>query len=588
MCALCNVLVLSCSHGITMYMHMYQRYNPVYVLSGDPSRRRNRLLRRAHRNDTTFDTSTATVTMSWWLQTELNQSILNLYRAIKVGDDETVRKLFGQTLEEKCATTRGQQGLSAHNEFSTFQLVECQDKSGQTPLLLAARMGHELVVCTLLEKKADVHAADHVGTTSLMHASSHGHASIVRVLIKNNAALDDFRADGSTALLDATLGDHRECMKELVDAGADIESQLELARLNGYDKAIHMLLEIRASVDAVDDGRGVNIRDGPSAERTTSSRLCSLRETVSIARAEAIKCIQEAQKVLEANPPLVTELNKARIELIHMLEIHGNACGEEHVTRARKLVGAIKRETRRQKRATDRHKEHIARCENDRQCQDATDANAQAARQRIVEVIERAPLQWEEFWTSAPRDVAKKDALWARIDRVLKETDGLVDVELIQRLRQMRNSWRDSLKKEKKKMREGAKTRSENVDELVPSMASLLATSTAPASESSHSEALMEQSDGACQTHVSLLNSSAQQVVSLSQLHGAPRCANDADVDTVATSLQCVVCMSNERTHILIPCGHKCICSTCSKLPIIHEQCPMCRAQVSGVFEVFE
>jgi len=43
----------------------------------------------------------------------------------------------------------------------------------------------------------------------------------------------------------------------------------------------------------------------------------------------------------------------------------------------------------------------------------------------------------------------------------------------------------------------------------------------------------------------------------------------------------CVVCLVGERTHILIPCGHMCLCSTCCDDLMVarvgNRVCPICR-----------
>ena len=45
----------------------------------------------------------------------------------------------------------------------------------------------------------------------------------------------------------------------------------------------------------------------------------------------------------------------------------------------------------------------------------------------------------------------------------------------------------------------------------------------------------------------------------------------------------CVVCIDAERTHLFLPCGHRCVCFGCSNLPI----CPICRTVATGTLRVF-
>ena len=47
----------------------------------------------------------------------------------------------------------------------------------------------------------------------------------------------------------------------------------------------------------------------------------------------------------------------------------------------------------------------------------------------------------------------------------------------------------------------------------------------------------------------------------------------------------CVICIDAARTHALLPCGHKCLCSECA---VGQRRCPLCRSEVEGVVRVWE
>ena len=47
----------------------------------------------------------------------------------------------------------------------------------------------------------------------------------------------------------------------------------------------------------------------------------------------------------------------------------------------------------------------------------------------------------------------------------------------------------------------------------------------------------------------------------------------------------CVVCMDGDRTHLIAPCGHKCLCEACVSL--VGNECPMCRGGVQLICRVF-
>ena len=56
------------------------------------------------------------------------------------------------------------------------------DDNGNTPLIEAARLGHNEVVASLLAAKADVNAKDKQGKTALMLAAEGGHEESVQLL----------------------------------------------------------------------------------------------------------------------------------------------------------------------------------------------------------------------------------------------------------------------------------------------------------------------------------------------------------------------------------------------------------------------
>ena len=53
---------------------------------------------------------------------------------------------------------------------------------------------------------------------------------------------------------------------------------------------------------------------------------------------------------------------------------------------------------------------------------------------------------------------------------------------------------------------------------------------------------------------------------------------------------ECVVCMVNPRTHVLIPCGHQCICKDCvvRLRKLKPRACPVCRQPFTSEHQVFK
>ena len=56
------------------------------------------------------------------------------------------------------------------------------------------------------------------------------------------------------------------------------------------------------------------------------------------------------------------------------------------------------------------------------------------------------------------------------------------------------------------------------------------------------------------------------------------------------SSEQCVVCLTGANTHACVPCGHQCVCSTCSLAfgdGLQVTQCPVCSEHVESTVEIF-
>ena len=53
-------------------------------------------------------------------------------------------------------------------------------------------------------------------------------------------------------------------------------------------------------------------------------------------------------------------------------------------------------------------------------------------------------------------------------------------------------------------------------------------------------------------------------------------------------STLCVVCLAQEKTHIFLPCGHRCTCEHCAGQVIRRTKlCPICRSQTQSIVKVF-
>ena len=78
--------------------------------------------------------------------------------------------------------------------------------------MLAARDGDASLVRTLLNRGAEVNAADNTGMTPLMHAVRNGHTAVVELLLDRDAYSWARNKTGMTPLMLATAqGPRRDC-----------------------------------------------------------------------------------------------------------------------------------------------------------------------------------------------------------------------------------------------------------------------------------------------------------------------------------------------------------------------------------------
>ena len=110
-------------------------------------------------------------------------------------------------------------------------------KDGNTPLHIAAAMGHKECVEALLQLDAPIMLRNAAGKTALHLALEEGRLSIVRIFIKHVSVLATTK-DGDTPLHIAAAGRHKECVEALLHLNAPI-----MLRNAAGKTALHLALE---------------------------------------------------------------------------------------------------------------------------------------------------------------------------------------------------------------------------------------------------------------------------------------------------------------------------------------------------------
>src|SRR5687768_9778610 len=96
--------------------------------------------------------------------------------------------------------------------------------SAAIPLVDAAREGNSAAVHALLERRADVNAADADGTTALHWAAHRDDVAMAEALLKRGASPNIVSRHGATPLSTATRLGSARMLSLLLDNGADVRT----------------------------------------------------------------------------------------------------------------------------------------------------------------------------------------------------------------------------------------------------------------------------------------------------------------------------------------------------------------------------
>ena len=67
----------------------------------------------------------------------------------------------------------------------------------------------------------------------------------------------------------------------------------------------------------------------------------------------------------------------------------------------------------------------------------------------------------------------------------------------------------------------------------------------------------------------------------------SPPPAPSPSTEVITEGQECIICLDAKKTVVMIPCKHKCLCSSCSKTNDIKE-CPICRVEVLHALDLLE
>ncbi|XP_055306226.1 integrin-linked protein kinase-like isoform X2 [Sitodiplosis mosellana] len=135
--------------------------------------------------------------------------------------------------------------------------VNNKDNFGKTPLHWAAGQGDVNIVRMLITNKADIEARDKYNKSPLHWAAGEGHVEIVKFLIEHGAEVNDKTINGKTALHKAAKRGHLNVSQLLIENGAIIDAKdiyertpIYLAAKEGHVELVKFLIEHRADINS--------------------------------------------------------------------------------------------------------------------------------------------------------------------------------------------------------------------------------------------------------------------------------------------------------------------------------------------------
>ncbi len=149
--------------------------------------------------------------------------------------------------------------LRLHRDYKRLEVINAQDKRGNTAVLHAIRNNREDVAKALILEGADLRLKNEADQTALMFAAAVGNTELILECVKVGINANEEDDRGRTALILATIGGHTKAIIELAHVNADANHYDE----NGLTAYLYAKSMNNAAVMSTLAGIGAD----PEAER---------------------------------------------------------------------------------------------------------------------------------------------------------------------------------------------------------------------------------------------------------------------------------------------------------------------------------
>lgn len=214
---------------------------------------------------------------------------------------------------------------AAAGEFNIFSMllrpeffkgdIDVRDSQQATPLILAAREGHDLIVKALIAKGADVNAVDYLGRSALGSAAQHNRVACMQLLLDKGAAVNGPKNSRTPLNEAARAGYCRTAVKMLLQKGADPDyiGQLKESPLETCLRERN----IEGAEELLRAGANPNNRDAKTGAKLLNWALC-------INHGHAVKMLLKNG----ADPFLPSDDGLSALQFVSVpgVKVDGNTC----------------------------------------------------------------------------------------------------------------------------------------------------------------------------------------------------------------------------------------------------------------------